>query len=48
MTMMIFFSLPVTDLQASIAPCRLLGFDQNLQFSDDNCLMISCRQWSRV
>jgi hypothetical protein len=34
MTKMIFISLPVTDLQASIAFYKALGFQQNLRFSD--------------
>ena len=35
MTKMIFISLPVTDLQASTAFYKALGFQQNPQFSDD-------------
>jgi predicted lactoylglutathione lyase len=35
MTKTIFISLPVTDLKASIAFYKALGFEQNLQFSDD-------------
>jgi len=36
MTKMIFVSLPVTDLQASIAFYEAVGFEQNLAFSDDS------------
>ncbi len=43
MTKMIFISLPVTDLQASIAFYTALGFQQNLQFSDDTA---ACMVWS--
>ena len=43
MTKMIFISLPVTDLQASIAFYRALGFQQNPQFSDDAS---ACMVWS--
>ena len=42
MTKMIFVSLPVTDLQASIAFYKALGFEQNLQFSDDTA---ACMVW---
>jgi predicted lactoylglutathione lyase len=35
MTKMIFVSLPVADLRASITFYKALGFDQNLHFSDD-------------
>jgi predicted lactoylglutathione lyase len=35
MTKMIFVSLPVTDLKASTAFYKALGFEQSLQFSDD-------------
>ncbi|MGA0612056.1 VOC family protein [Caldimonas sp. KR1-144] len=43
MSKMIFVSLPVTDLQASIAFYKALGFEQNLQFSDDAG---ACMVWS--
>ena len=41
MPKMIFVSLPVTDLKASIAFYKALGFEQNPQFSDDTaaCMM---------
>jgi uncharacterized protein len=42
---MIFASLPVTDLQASIAFYKALGFQQNLQFSDDTA---ACMVWSEA
>lgn len=45
MTKMIFASLPVTDLKASIAFYRALGFEQNLQFSDDTA---ACMLWSEA
>jgi len=45
MTKMIFVSLPVTDLQASIAFYKALGFQQNLQFSDDTA---ACMVWSEA
>lgn len=45
MTKMIFVSLPVTDLAASIAFYTALGFDQNLQFSDDTS---ACMVWSET
>ncbi len=45
MTKMIFVSLPVTDLQASIAFYRALGFQQNPQFSDDAS---ACMVWSEA
>jgi predicted lactoylglutathione lyase len=35
MTKTIFISLPVTDLPASTAFYKALGFEQNAQFSDD-------------
>ena len=44
MTKMIFVSLPATALQASIAIYEALGFEQNLQSSDGNRLMIGGRQ----
>jgi len=43
MKKMIFISLPVTDLKGSIAFYQALGFDQNLQFSDDTA---ACMVWS--
>ena len=45
MTKMIFVSLPVTDLKASIAFYTALGFAQNAQFSDDNS---ACMVWSET
>lgn len=45
MTKMIFVSLPVTDLQASVAFYKALGFGQNLQFSDDTS---ACMVWSEA
>ena len=45
MTKMIFISLPVTDLMASIAFYKELGFEQNLQFSDDTA---ACMVWSEA
>ena len=45
MTKMIFVSLPVTDLQASIAFYKALGFQQNPQFSDDSA---ACMVWSEA
>ena len=45
MTKMIFISLPVTDLKASIAFYKRLGFEQNLQFSDDTA---ACMVWSEA
>ncbi len=43
MTKMIFISLPVTDLTASIAFYKALGFERNPQFSDDSG---ACMVWS--
>lgn len=43
MTRMIFISLPVADLKASIAFYKALGFEQNLQLSDDTG---ACMVWS--
>ena len=43
MTKMIFVSLPVSDLPASIAFYQALGFEQNPQFSDDSS---ACMVWS--
>jgi predicted lactoylglutathione lyase len=45
MPKMIFASLPVTDLQASIAFYKALGFEQNPQFSDDTS---ACMVWSEA
>jgi uncharacterized protein len=45
MTKMIFVSLPVTDLAASITFYKALGFEQNLQFSDDSA---ACMVWSET
>ncbi len=45
MTKMIFVSLPVTDLKASIAFYKALGFEQNLSFSDDTS---ACMLWSEA
>jgi predicted lactoylglutathione lyase len=45
MSKMIFVNLPVTDLNASIAFYKALGFTQNLQFSDDTA---ACMVWSEA
>ena len=45
MTKMIFASLPVTDLQASIAFYNALGFQKNPQFSDDTA---ACMVWTEA
>ena len=45
MPKMIFVSLPVTDLQASIAFYKALGFRQNPQFSDEAS---ACMVWSEA
>ena len=45
MPKMIFVSLPVTDLKASIAFYKALGFEQNPQFSDDTA---ACMVWSEA
>jgi predicted lactoylglutathione lyase len=45
MTKMIFVSLPVSDLQASITFYKALGFGQNLQFSDNTA---ACMVWSEA
>lgn len=45
MTRMIFVSLPVADLDASIAFYRALGFTQNRHFSDENS---ACMLWSEA
>ena len=45
MTKMIFVSLPVTNLTASITFYKALGFGQNPQFSDDTA---ACMVWSEA
>lgn len=45
MAKMIFVSLRVTDLKVSIAFYKALGFEQNLQFSDDAS---ACMVWSEA
>jgi uncharacterized protein len=45
MPKMIFVNLPVTDLKASIAFYKALGFEQNPQFSDDTA---ACMVWSEA
>jgi predicted lactoylglutathione lyase len=45
MAKMIFVSLPVTDLPASIAFYKALGFQQNPQFSDASA---ACMVWSEA
>lgn len=45
MTKKIFVSLPVKDLNASVAFYKALGFEQNLQFSDDSA---ACMVWSEA
>lgn len=45
MTKMIFVSLPVADLAASIAFYQALGFERNPQFSDDSG---ACMVWSET
>ena len=42
---MIFVSLPVADLKASIAFYKALGFEQNLHFSDEAS---ACMRWSEA
>lgn len=42
-TKMIFVSLPIANLKASIACYEALGFEQNPAFSDDNS---ACMVWS--
>ena len=42
---MIFASLPVADLAASIAFYKAIGFEQNPQFSDDTA---ACMVWSEA
>ena len=43
MSKMIFVNLPVQDLPASISFYQQLGFNQNMQFSDDTA---ACMVWS--
>jgi len=45
MSKMIFVSLPVTDLKASTAFYKALGFEPNQQFSDDTG---TCMVWSEA
>jgi len=45
MPKMIFVNLPVTDLSAAIAFYKALGFEQNIQFSDDTA---ACMVWSEA
>ena len=45
MTKMIFVSLPIADLETSIAFYKALGFEQNPQFSDDTG---ACMVWSEA
>lgn len=45
MSKMIFVSFPVTDIPASVAFYKALGFQQNLQFSDDTS---ACMVWSEA
>ncbi|WP_049623612.1 VOC family protein [Frateuria defendens] len=45
MTKMIFVSLPVADLEASVAFYKALGFEQNPQFGDDAS---ACMVWSEA
>ena len=45
MTKKIFISLPVTDLDASVAFYTALGFTKNLQFSD---ALAACMVWSET
>jgi predicted lactoylglutathione lyase len=45
MTKTLFISLPVTDLAASIAFYKALGFEQNPNFSGD---MTACMAWSEA
>lgn len=45
MTKMIFVSLPVTDLAASVTFYKALGFGQNPQFSDATA---ACMVWSEA
>ena len=43
MTRMILVNLPVTDLKASMAFYKSIGFKNNPQFTDDTA---ACRVWS--
>ena len=45
MPKMIFVNLPVADLGASVAFYKALGFEQNMQFSDDTA---ACMVWSEA
>lgn len=45
MTRMIFVNLPVTDLDASMAFYRALGFENNPTFTDDTA---ACMVWSEA
>jgi uncharacterized protein len=45
MTRMIFVNLPVTDLKASMAFYKALGFENNPHFSDDTA---ACMVWSEA
>lgn len=45
MSKMIFVNLPVTNLKASIAFYKALGFTQNMHFSDDTA---ACMVWSEA
>ena len=45
MNKMIFISLPVSDLSASIAFYKAIGFELNPQFSDDSA---ACMVWSEA
>jgi uncharacterized protein len=45
MPKMIFVNLPITNLGASTAFYKALGFEQNLQFSDDTA---ACMVWSEA
>jgi uncharacterized protein len=45
MSKMIFVNLPVTDLKASMAFYKALGFENNLQFTDDTA---ACMVWSEA
>jgi predicted lactoylglutathione lyase len=45
MTKMIFISLPVTDLKASMTFYKAIGFSNNPQFTDDTA---ACMVWSEA
>lgn len=45
MTRMIFVNLPVSDLQASMAFYKALGFTNNAQFTDETA---ACMVWSEA